>query len=362
MDLKVPNKISRSICLLTLIATSVSCGDRNLISMQVNLSRSVSKLPFVIALDQGLYKKYGLDIEVRMEPPEFDGGIWMPSNGIGARIWRRIRSITGRQELWKPEIYVSGGNGRIVRIATGADQVQVVFLAATDCVVRAHIVAAKGIKRLEDLKGKRLGVSSMLGNTGYAALLLAERMGWDPIQDISIMLNGNNMDALREGRVDAFVASDLSYSTALQEGFPVLAATSEWGETMAGNSVYVSPEWLEDPGNREAARRFLQATVEGIALFHQDRDLVLENTRKVAWHHRSGVCRNSIRKWTMDSTQALSLLRRDYEDDGTLRFKRNAEVHVRGFLRRQPDARTGRERVHRQSVQVDTAFGGDRRQ
>ncbi len=88
----------------------------------------------------------------------------------------------------------------------------------------------------------------MLGNTGYAALLLAERMGWDPIQDISIMINGNNIDALREGRVDAFVASERSYSIALQQGFPVLAATSEWGETMAGNSVYVKPEWLENQG------------------------------------------------------------------------------------------------------------------
>ncbi len=65
MDLTMPNKISHSICWLALIAASVSCGDRNLISMQVDLSRSVSKLPFVIALDQGLYKKYGLDIEVR---------------------------------------------------------------------------------------------------------------------------------------------------------------------------------------------------------------------------------------------------------------------------------------------------------
>ena len=56
--------------------------------MQVTLSRSVSKLPFVIALDQGLYEKYGLDIEVRMEDPAFEGGIWMPSNHILARICR----------------------------------------------------------------------------------------------------------------------------------------------------------------------------------------------------------------------------------------------------------------------------------
>ena len=67
------NRINRSICLLALIATSVSCSDADLIPMQVNVSRSVSKLPFVIALSQGLYEKYGLDIEVNLQPPDFDG-------------------------------------------------------------------------------------------------------------------------------------------------------------------------------------------------------------------------------------------------------------------------------------------------
>ncbi len=194
MHLTVPNKISCSICLLALIATGNSCSDRNLISMQVELSRSVSKLPFVIAADQGLYEKYGLDVEIEMEPPAFDGGIRMPSNAIGARIWRRIRSITG-QELWKPDITVGGANARIFTRATNAKVSHLVFLAATDCVVRTHIVARKGIERLEDLKGKRLGISSPRGNTGFVALLLAERMGWDPIQDISIMRQSNDIDA-----------------------------------------------------------------------------------------------------------------------------------------------------------------------
>ncbi len=238
-------------------------------------------MPFVIAADQGLYEKYGLDVEIKMEPPAFDGGIRMPSNGIGARIWRRIRSITG-QELWKPDIRVSGANSQIVGMATRAESPHQVSLAATDCVVRTHIVARKGIERLEDLKGKRLGISSPRGTTGFVALLLAERMGWDPIQDISIMLNGHDIDALREGRVDAFVASEQAYAAALQEGFPVLAATSTWGESMAGNSVIVNAAWLENPRNREVARRFLQATIEGIALFHQNRELVLEVLAK--WH------------------------------------------------------------------------------
>jgi len=283
MKLTVLDKISRSICLLAMISTSVSCSDRNLISMQVDLSRSVSKLPFVIALDQGLYEKYGLDVQVRLGPPDFDGGIRMPSKSIGARIRRWIRFKTGRQVMWKPDINISGANAEIVRIATNAKSPLRVFLAATDCVVRTHIVARKDIERLEDLKEKRLGVSSGLhGNTGFVALLLAERMGWDPIQDISIMLDGNDIDALREGRVDAFVANERSYATALQEGFPVLAATSTWREPMAGNSVMVSPAWLEDPRNRETARRFLQATIEGTAIFHQNRELVMEILAK--WH------------------------------------------------------------------------------
>ena len=90
------------------------------------------------------------------------------------------------------------------------------------------------------------------------------------------------MDDLRDGRVNALVANERSYAAALQEGFPVLAATSTWGEPMAGNSVIVNPAWLEDPNNREAARRFLQATIEGIALFHQNRELVMGILEK--WH------------------------------------------------------------------------------
>jgi len=138
------------------------------------------------------------------------------------------------------------------------------------------------MEQLSDLKGKRLGISSIEGNSGYVALLLAERMSWDPIQDISIMQNGNNIEALRDGRVDALIASDREYAAALNEGFPVLLETSSWGEPLAGNSVHVAPEWLQDPNNRDIALRFLKATIEGIALFHQDRTLALNVLEK--WH------------------------------------------------------------------------------
>ena len=132
MQVTMPNRISLSFCLLALFAMNVSCSDRDLIPMQVSFTRSLSKLPFVVALDQGLYEKYGLDVEVLLGQPEFDGGIWMPSNSIWARTWRRVRSATSKEKLWKPNIWVSGANGRIFNSARSATEPRRVFLAATN--------------------------------------------------------------------------------------------------------------------------------------------------------------------------------------------------------------------------------------
>ena len=190
--LEIPN--GQLLCLLLLTLITTSCSKQNLIPMQVELSRSVSKLPFVIALDQGLYKKHGLDVEVRLKPSEFDGGIEIPSKSV------------------------NGAIGRIFETATAADSRRTVFIAATDCTVRTRIVAKHGIDRLDDLKGKRLGISWIGSNSGFAGLLLADRMGWDPVQDISLMSNGNSLKALRDDRVDAFVASERDFAGAQRAG------------------------------------------------------------------------------------------------------------------------------------------------
>lgn len=343
---KLVHRIGRAICVLVLLATSISCSDRDRISMQVKLTRSVSKLPFVIALDQGLYEKYGLDIEVTMTEPEFDGGIHLPSTGTAARLWRGLLKISGQRKAWQPDIFINGANGKIYDRANRAYAPPEVFLAATDCVVRAHIVARKGMERIDDLKGKRLGISQVRSNSGFIALLLAERMGWDPIHDLSIMSGGNDIDALRDGRVDAFVASERSYAIAVDEGFPVLAATSTWNAPIAGNSVRVNAKWLREPGNREAARRFLMATIEGIALLHQDRELTLAILAK--WHgitnpayaetvyeaaqwipHKPYPCYDGIEKAIerYDSNEMRKYSPEDFYDDSLIR-----ELDESGFI------------------------------
>jgi ABC-type nitrate/sulfonate/bicarbonate transport system substrate-binding protein len=246
---------------LLVCLTGLACGESDLIPLQVAMgSRSVSKLPFVIAEDQGLYENHGLDVNLWMPPPDFEGG-------------KQVRGKAPR----KPDISINGATPMMVDVAVNARGRHLVVLASTDCVVRAHIVGRRGIDNLEDLKGRRLGITPYTHTTtGFVALLLARRMGWDPVQDMSIMFNGRDLDLLREGKVDAIVASERWYALALQQGFPILSDTRSWGEPIAGNSVRVEPAWLEDSTNREAASRFLKATAEAIAVFHQNRELAID--------------------------------------------------------------------------------------
>ena len=94
---------------------------------------------------------------------------------------------------------------------------------------------------------------------------------------MTIKIDSNELDALRDGHVDALFSNERSTPIAIEEGYSVIARLTEWGPpAIIGNSVRVKKEWLEDPEKREAIRNFLKATAEGIALFHQDRELVLD--------------------------------------------------------------------------------------
>ena len=74
-------------------------------------------------------------------------------------------------------------------------------LAGGDCLTRTHIIGRLGLERLEDLKGKRLGINRQRATTGFVARLLARRMGWDPTLDISILEFGRDAESLKNGLV-----------------------------------------------------------------------------------------------------------------------------------------------------------------
>jgi ABC-type nitrate/sulfonate/bicarbonate transport system substrate-binding protein len=256
------NVAALTCCMLALLT---ACQVDEKLALNVELGgRTVSKLPFVIAADQGLYEKYGLDVTIKLPPPSYPGGIAANPGGD-----------------WASDIFVDGLTPNIVKQIERAGFPRYVAIASNDCIVRAHIVSRRGITELADLKEQRIGISGRRDTTtGYAVLELARRMGWDPTHDIAIKFNGRDVEDLEQGEVDAIIASETRYAVARQSGYPVLEDTQLWGEAVGGNSVLVTREWLSLGNNREKARKFLMATTEGLALFHADRELALDVMRR----------------------------------------------------------------------------------
>ena len=244
--------------LIVLAASGVACSTgQDRIHLVVDVpGRSMSKFPFVLAQDQGLYEKYGLDVELQVPL-----GFWQ-------RVWRRL-------DLLEDSDIIVEGHAPQMGDQLDPDIAERIALAATDCSSRYYVIGRPDLKTVEDLKGKRLGISSHYTTSGFTGMVLVRRMGWERDRNISVV-PGVRMAALREGRVDAYVGGDEELDAAHKEGFSVLFDTRDLHETIAGNSVMVTPEWLQDPMHREAARRFLKATAEAVALFHQRRELVLD--------------------------------------------------------------------------------------
>lgn len=327
-----------ALLVILLLSSRVAAQQQeDVISLSVELlNRSLNKLPFVIAEDQGLYKKHGLDVTLWMPDVDDEWGMPEAQGGINVQIERPER----------PDISVDGGTPMMAAIMTNARARLRIMLATTDCVVRWHIVAGPGITRLEDLKGKRLGISGPGAMTDFISRMLAEKMGWDRIQDISIMSNAFRHDALDEGLVDAFVAYEVPYAAARKAGYQPLYDLRQWNESIAGSSVRVEREWLKTPRNREAALRFLKATAEAVSLFHNDRELALQVLRK--WHgmqdrefatmiyvagkempRKPYPCvegiKNTLELW--DSNEARRYQPEDFYDDSLMR-----ELDESGFL------------------------------
>lgn len=212
-----------------------SCSGEDRLPLQLLVpNNSISGLPYVIAYDQGLFEKYGLDLTFNMPRPD-TASVADPDRFMN--ILRRLRLAA------EPAFdVVTGGLGpAAIRTTQSLDGHQyLVGIASTDCVLRAHIIAREGITSLEQLKGKRIGVSGFLSTSGLHGQVLAERMDWDPEQDISIITGADDdIGLILDGSVDALIGYERAYADALDEGLPVLSDTAEWNDSLAGNSTRV---------------------------------------------------------------------------------------------------------------------------
>jgi ABC-type nitrate/sulfonate/bicarbonate transport system substrate-binding protein len=234
---------------------------------------SLTKLIFVVAQEAGVYRKNGLDVSQYIDPRAAAvvrrSGVEVPA--------KFVRRADGEDI----SINIGGGSPLMVRMTSDATAVDRVILSTTDTISRYHIMARKEITDPAQLKGKRIGFTGVGALTHLMVTLFARKMGWDPVNDISLIANGTGVEPMRRGRVDASAADEIARLSLIKAGYVPLVDLGKDNIAMAGSGVNVSRAWLRD--NQEAARRFIKAVIDATALIKRDRQVAFDALAK--WYN-----------------------------------------------------------------------------
>jgi len=162
--------------LLVLFASNISNSTADdLVKLKLLLGDvSMNKLPFVLAFDEGIYERNGLDVT-----PMFTRGSAKIIRRSGVNVPDEFIVDGNTQTLIK----IDGATPTIVSLTTKTDRWDPVILGSTHRISRWFIVSRAEITSPEQLKGKRIGYSGVGAVTHFVALSFAEHMGWNPILD-----------------------------------------------------------------------------------------------------------------------------------------------------------------------------------
>jgi NitT/TauT family transport system substrate-binding protein len=202
-----------------------------------------------IAEDKGLFKKYGIESEVVL---------------IGGA------SAGGVSSLIAGDVQFLGGAGGAV-ISAGLNGADVVMIGAIVNKGVQRVMARSDIKRPEDLRGKRVGVTR-LGAASHLVLLMMLR-AWNiapnDVQTIQIGSSPAMMAALEKGGIDAAVLTEPTFFFAEDQGYRVLA-------DLADTEIYYLHSMIDTTrafvrAHRDLTLRFMRGYIEGIASFKKNR-------------------------------------------------------------------------------------------
>jgi ABC-type nitrate/sulfonate/bicarbonate transport system substrate-binding protein len=201
-------------------------------------------MPLWIAQEQGFFAKNGIE----SEPVLLRGGTTL---------------VTG---LASGDVQIGRTAGAAVLSAVGAGH-ELKMLATFSGRNSYDVVVRPNIKRVEDIRGKKIAINSLGGGTWMGAMLWLEHFGLDPQRDQILLQSVGDQSvqaqALEAGVVDvAFV--DSFYSKWLkQKGMTILADYSELKQPLVSQSMVVQRIFLQQHG--DIAENYLKSEIEGVA-------------------------------------------------------------------------------------------------
>jgi NitT/TauT family transport system substrate-binding protein len=243
-----------------------------------------------IARDAGLFDKNGLRTEVAY-----------------------IRSgSTMAQTLVSGEIQMSQMGGPAM-LAAGVAGMDVTFVAVA--LNTTPIVIMGTVARMEDLKGKAIGVTRYGSNTDISARFAIRKAGLQAEKDVALVQledYAGIMGGIASGRIAAGALADPFTDVAKKLGYKEIADLAAMGLEFPFVGIAVKKSYIKE--NMDTVQRFVRAYTEAIAIYKNNRDVAMKITGKY-----TGIKDPAILASTVDF-YAPKLQRAPYPTVGGLRF------------------------------------------
>jgi len=214
-------------------------------------------LPLWVTDAVGLYKKYGLDVEL----------VYIAGDS-------RITSamLAGQTPIAGP------GTSIVAAAVRGGDAVIIATMVNT---LPHYMMARPEIKTKQDLKGKRVAISTFGSASDLVTRMALEGLGLVPDRDVAIIQIGaipQRFAAMEANVVQATVLTPPTNLLAEKMGFSTIVNVAALGLKIPNSVVGTTRSFLKS--HRDTARKFLMAYIEGIKVMKSDSDLSIKTLSK----------------------------------------------------------------------------------
>lgn len=239
--------IASLVAVLSLIPVSSSAQEKirvgqGAVSLQSGLMH--------IAKDRGLFAKYGLAPEI----------IYIPGGTTNVQVL-----VSGSLDLSQ----LSGAPG----VAANLEGADIVYILGLLDKLNYQLVTRPEIKSVEQLKGKKLGVSRFGSSADFGLRAVLKRLGVDPVKDVTILQIGDEpsrLAAIVSGNVDGTVANAPFGSEAERLKLNIIADSVKMGIPFFNTGLLGSKRYLDKQEGK--VLNFLRAYLEAIKVLKTERE------------------------------------------------------------------------------------------
>ena len=219
----------------------------------IHSARVMSQSMPWMAQEAGLFKKYNLDFSL----------VFIASSGI----------VTAALLGGDAEMTVTGGVGNVAAYVRGSKDV--VFVGGVKNTMTQTLVAGGNIKKPEDLKGKKIGVSRIGGNSHYFTIQALRRFGMDASRDVQFIQTGGDPEtfaAFVSGSIDVANLTPPTDALAIARGYHYVVYGPDLKIPYAATAFVTKRSVIAK--RPQVIDNFMHAMAETAKLMHTDREFV----------------------------------------------------------------------------------------